>query len=590
VRRLTGIAAARGIAFGTAVISDRRRVRTPRRHIKAEEVDGEIQRFCGALEATDKQLQRIKEKLYWAGGQEHTLILQAHQLILKDEQLVEQTKQNITEEKINAEWALRRTIAGIKRLFDRVEDDYFRERRSDVDFVADHLMVTLTGGRQLQEGEVPDDAIIVAHDLSPADTARFWRAGIKAFITEVGGRTSHTSIMARSLAIPAVVGIKEITETIGSGDRLIVDGYRGEVLWTPDHDTVRRYRRRAHRRAEAAAGLRRERELPAETLDGVRVHLLANIELSDEIPSALAHGAEGIGLYRTEFLYLGRDRLPTEEEHLNDARQVIGYCGDAPVTFRTCDLGGDKIPGGGPGHENNPALGLRSIRLCLSQQQMFRDQLRGLVRASSHGNIRIMFPMISGVEEIREARRVLNECVEEVRSEGIQIPRIPVGVMVEMPSAAVMADLLAREADFFSIGTNDLTQYALAIDRVNEHVNYLFRPFHPAILRLIQQVVAAADAASIPVTVCGEMAGDPLMTLVLLGLGVRRLSMSALAVPTIKRVVRCVRAVDACDLAERIVKLGTAEAVEAAVTETMRLVIPDQRLLVGDEIDEDTSS
>ena len=587
MKRLAGIPAARGIAFGEAYISDRRRIKTPKRHISPAEVDTEIARFGAALESTDRQLQRIKEKLYWAGGQEHTLILQAHQLILKDEQLVEQTKRNITEEKINAEWALRRTIAGIKRLFDRVEDDYFRERRSDVDFVADHLMVTLTGGRQLDGEEMPDDAIIVAHDLSPADTARFWRAGIKAFITEVGGRTSHTSIMARSLAIPAVVGIKEVVEHVGSGDRLIVDGYRGEVLWAPDHETVRRYRRRAHRRAEAAAGLRRERELPAETLDGVRVHLLANIELSDEIPSALAHGAEGIGLYRTEFLYLGRDRLPTEEEHLADALQVIRYCGDAPVTFRTCDLGGDKIPGGG-GNENNPALGLRSIRLCLAQKQMFKDQLRGLVRAARDGNIRVMFPMISGVEEFRAARGVLEQCVQEVRAEGQQVPRIPVGVMVEMPSAAVMADLLAREADFFSIGTNDLTQYALAIDRVNEHVNYLFKPFHPAILRLIQQVVTSADAASIPAAVCGEMAGDPLMTLVLLGLGVRRLSMSALAVPTVKRVIRCVRASDARALAERIVQLGTAEAVEAEVTETMRSVIPDQRLLVGDELDEET--
>lgn len=588
MRRLAGIPAARGIAFGEAFISDRRRIKTPKRHISPDEVDVEIARFSAALESTDRQLQRIKEKLYWAGGQEHTLILQAHQLILKDEQLVEQTRQTIANDLVNAEWALRRTIAGIKKLFDQVEDDYFRERRSDVDFVADHLMVTLTGSRTEPE-VLPRDAVIVTHDLSPADTARFWRAGARAFVTEVGGRTSHTSIMARSLAMPAVVGIADVTEVVGNGDPIIVDGYRGEVLCSPDDETIRRYQRRASRRAQAAAGLRRERELPAETLDGVQVRMLANIELSDEIPAALSHGAEGIGLYRTEFLYLGRDRLPTEQEHLADALQVLNYSGDHPVTFRTCDLGGDKIPGHTlSGGETNPALGLRSIRLCLEREQMFREQLRGLVRASSGGKIRIMFPMVSGVGEFRQAKAILEECIADVRAEGVHVPPFPVGIMVEMPSAAITADLLAREADFFSVGTNDLTQYALAIDRVNEQVNYLFRPYHPAILRLINQVVVAADAGNIPVTVCGEMAGDPMMTLVLIGLGVREMSMSPLAIPTIKRVVRTARASEARALARRILALPTAEDVEQEVRGTMSRLFPEERFVVADELDDDT--
>jgi len=587
MQRLQGIAAAKGIAFGCAFISDRRRIKTPKRHIMPEEVDSEIARFNQALEGTDWQLQRIKEKLYWAGGQEHTLILQAHQLILKDEQLVEQTRQHIAQDLLNAEWALRRTIAGIKKLFDEVEDDYFRERRSDVDFVVDHLMVTLVGGRQ-EPQDLPRDAIVVAHDLSPADAARLWRAGIKAFVTEVGGRTSHTSIMARSLALPAVVGISDVTEMLGNGDPLIVDGYRGEVTCQADDETRRRYQRWAVRRAQVARGLRRERELPAETLDGVRVHLLANIELSDEIPGALSHGAEGIGLYRTEFLYLGRQELPSEEDHLADALQVLNYAGDYPVTFRTCDLGGDKIPGVMVAREPNPALGLRSIRLCLDNTAMFSAQLRGLVRAASSGKIRIMFPMISGVVELRAARALLQRCISEVRAQGVEVPKIPVGMMVEMPSAAVTADLLAKEADFFSIGTNDLTQYALAIDRGNEQVNYLFKPFHPAILRLIKTVVEAADEANIPVTVCGEMAGDPMMTLVLIGLGVRELSMSALAVPAVKRVVRALRASDARELARRLRNLPTAHAVEVEVSETMRRLFPDDKFPSSDELDEDT--
>lgn len=589
MQRLQGIAAAKGIAFGRALINDRRRIKTPKRHISPDDVGLETARFIEALETTDGQLQRIKEKLYWAGGQEHTLILQAHQLILKDEQLVEQTKQYISQDLLNAEWALRRTIAGIKKLFDEVENDYFRERRSDVDFVADHLMVTLCGGWQ-EPQEVPRDAIVVAHDLSPADMARFWRAGIKAIVTEVGGRTSHTSIMARSLAIPAVVGVAEISEIVGNGDQLIVDGYRGEVLCLPDEEMERRYQRRASRRAQAAQGLRRERELPAETIDGVRVHLLANIELSDEIPAALAHGAEGIGLYRTEFLYLGRDTLPVEEEHLADALQVLNYSGDCPVTFRTCDLGGDKIPGAEVAAESNPALGLRSIRLCLENKEMFRAQLRGIIRAATAGKIRIMFPMISGVTEFREARAVFLRCVEEVEAAGVTVPPIPIGVMVEMPSAAIMADQLAQEADFFSIGTNDLTQYCLAIDRVNEQVNYLFKPFHPAILRLIQGVVSAADKANIPVTVCGEMAGDPMMTMVLLGLGVRVLSMSALAVPAVKRVVRSSRASDARALAQRVLSLPTASDVESEIIETMSRLFPGERFVPGDELDDDTMS
>jgi phosphotransferase system enzyme I (PtsI) len=579
---LRGIAAADGIVFGRAFITDRRAIKTPKRHIEPGDVPGELERFKRALDATDRQLQRIKEKIYRAHGQEHTLILQAHQLILKDEQLVEQTNAFISSERINAEWALRKTISAIKKLFDQIENDYFRERRSDVDFVADHLMLTLTGNKSGQE-DPPPESIVVAHELSPADTARIYRQGIKAFVTEVGGRTAHTSIVARSLGIPAVVGAAEVTELVGAGDMLIVDGYRGEVLCTPDEETIRRYQRRASRRALRARGLRRERELPAETLDGVRVRLLANVELSDEIPTALAHGAEGIGLYRTEFLYLGREELPGEEEHLADALQVLDYSGDVPVTFRTCDLGVDKLPGTfNASQERNPSLGLRSIRLCLEHRRMFKEQLRGLLRAAAHGGIRLMFPMVTGVEVFRQARALLRECEQELAREGLEYGHAPVGVMMEMPSAAVTADILAHEADFFSIGTNDLTQYALGIDRVNENVNHLFKPYHPAVLRLIQHIINAADVTGIPVTVCGEMAADPIMTLVLVGMGVRRLSMNAMAVPSVKRVIRGATAASALGLARRVLALSTPTEVEEELQQTTRELFPLE------ELDEDT--
>jgi phosphoenolpyruvate-protein phosphotransferase (PTS system enzyme I) len=566
VQRLVGIAAADGIAFGNAFLVDRRRVNAPKYHIKPEEVEREVLRFRRAIETTDLQLQRIKEKLYWAGGEDHTLILQAHQLILQDEQLVEQTIHHIEEDLVNAEWALRRTVTSVKQLFDQVENDYFRERRSDVDFVADHLMVTLTDRKPLLR-DPPADSIVVGHEISPADMARFYRCNIRGVITEAGGRTSHSSIIARSLGIPVVVGLTDISTHVGSSDPLIVDGFRGVVVVCPDDEAVRRYQRRASRRAQRAKGLRRDRALPSQTQDGVRVRLLANVELSDEVPGALAHGAEGIGLFRTEFLYLGRRELPREEDHLADALQVLKHAAGLPVTFRTCDLGVDKLPGAlaSTAVETNPALGLRSIRLCLDRQPLFEAQLRGLLRAAAHGAVRIMFPMISGVEELRQAKAVLAACREKLLREGTEVPTVPVGAMIEMPSAAVTADLLAREADFFSIGTNDLTQYSMAIDRVNDQVHHLFRPFYPAILRLVQTVVAAADAAKIPVTVCGEMAADPQMTLVLVGMGVRELSMTAQAVPTVKRVIRAATIDQARVLAQRVLTLSTADEVEEEI-------------------------
>ena len=570
-----GLAASPGIAVGRAFVIDRRRVKTPKRHITDDEIGFEIARFDAALRASDEQLERIKTKLSEQKGEDHFLILEAHQLILRDEHLVNPTRRRIREEKVNAEWSLRKTVEEIKSVFDAIEEDYFRERRSDVDFVGDRILRNLLG-MDLGTTMPPPGAIIVAHDLSPADTANLHRADCGAFATDVGGRTSHSAILARAFDIPSVVGLDDITEHIGNGDMMIVDGLRGEVIIRPTPAQCEEYRRRASRHTSFVRELMSNRDLPAETLDGARVRLYANVEITEEVPGAIDHGAEGIGLYRTEFLYLDRADLPREEEHFMHARGVLRRLHPYPATFRTFDLGGDKVtPLMGLGDEANPALGLRSIRLCLRERGLFKSQLRGLLRASVHGRMRIMFPMISGVGELREAKAVLNEVKAELDVEGVPYDReLPVGIMVEMPSAVVVADLLAKESDFLSIGTNDLIQYSLAIDRVNEHVGYLYHPLHPAILRMIRSVVDAGHAAGVRVGVCGEMAGEPMFAAVLLGLGVDEMSMNSTAIPVVKSVLRGTTLKDARQLAEQSLTMATAEEIEKFVHEHMTRVYP----------------
>ena len=567
---LRGVSASPGLAVGRAFVIDRRRIKTPKRHIGDDEVSQEINRFDAALAASGEQLDRVKKKLAEKEGDDHFLILEAHQLILHDEHLVEPTRRRIREERINAEWALRKTVEEIKHVFDAIEEDYFRERRSDVDFVGDRILRNLLGV-DAAPALPPAGAIVVAHDLSPADTAHLHRAACGAFCTDVGGKTSHSAILARAFEIPSVVGLDHITDLVGNGDLIIVDGLKGEVIIRPTTEQCNEYKQRARSHVAFMRELMANRDLPAETQDGARVRLYANVEIVEEVPTSLEHGAEGIGLYRTEFLYLDRTDLPKEEEHFMHARGVLRRLYPYPATFRTFDLGGDKaapFPGLGP--EENPALGLRSIRLCLKERPLFKAQLRGLLRASVHGRMRIMFPMISGVGELREARAVVDEAKAELEKEGLPFdPKVPIGIMVEMPSAVMVADLLARECDFMSIGTNDLIQYALAIDRVNEHVGYLYHPLHPAILRMIRYVVDAAHAAGVRVGICGEMAGEPMFALILLGLGVDEMSMNSTSIPVVKSVLRGARLAAARELAEHALALPTADEIEALVHEHM---------------------
>ena len=572
---LQGIGASPGVAVGHAFVLDTRRIRTPKVKLKPDEVEPEAMRFKTAVDLSDVQLHELKDRLFsdseGSQGQDHALILEAHRMMLHDPMFLVEVTRLIRDEAINAEWAVRRVAKRLKHQFDNLEDEYFRERRADVDFVADRVVRNLLGQAVDEEVQVPNDAVIVAHEISPADAAMLLKTGrVAAFVTDLGGQTSHTAIVARAREVPAVVGAMRASEAVRNGDMIAVDGTRGMVLINPTEQQLSLFRETMRRHLQVEATALKTAELEAVTLDGWRVHLNGNIEFPEEIPSLLAHGAEGIGLYRTEFLFLNRPLPPTEDEHYQSYRQVLEAMGNRPVTIRTLDLGGDKVPGKKADKETNPAMGLRAIRYCLQHREMFRVQLRALLRASVHGNMRIMFPLISGLSELREARSELEHCRSELGRAGQPVgKRMQIGIMVETPSAALIADRLAQEADFFSVGTNDLIQYSLAIDRQNRDVAYLYKPLHLAVLRSLQNIVAAGKAARIPVAMCGEMAGDPSYTLVLLALGFDELSMTAGQVSSVKGIVRRVSRADATLLLNKAMEFSTAEEIERYVRAEM---------------------
>ncbi|MDP1828841.1 MAG: phosphoenolpyruvate--protein phosphotransferase [Archangium sp.] len=558
-----GIGASPGVAVGHAFVLDARRVRTPKVKLTKSELEGEVLRFKTAIELSDRQLEELKTRLD-SDGQEHGMILEAHRMMLHDPMFLVEVTRLIKEDLINAEWAVRRVGKRLRHQFDNLEDEYFRERKSDIEFVADRLVRNLMGEVVDQELEVPPHAIVCAHDISPADAAMLVRSGsIGAFVTDLGGHTSHTAIVARAREVPAVVGLGKACESIRNGDMVAVDGRRGLVLVNPTEEQLALFRETMRRQLQTEQLALKTAELPAVTSDGVRVRLNGNMEFPEEIPSLLAHGAEGIGLYRTEFLFLNRALPPTEEEHFDSYKQVLQAMGDRPVTIRTLDLGGDKVPGKKADKETNPAMGLRAIRYCLAHRELFRVQLRALLRASAFGNLRVMFPLVSSISELREARSELEACRSELSRQGVPVgKRFPIGIMVETPSAAWIADRLAQEADFFSIGTNDLIQYSLAIDRQNRDVAYLYRPLHLAILRSLDAIISAAKKANIPVAMCGEMAGDAGLTMVLLALGLEEFSMTAGQIPMVKNVIRQMSRKDAMVVLEQAMAFSSAEEIE----------------------------
>jgi len=583
---LVGIAASPGIAIGRCWSVDRRRVRTPKRRLSPEEVEPELARFRTAIDLSDLQLAEVREKVERGDGvpgtAEHTAIIDMHRMMLKDEMLVIESQRLIREDRLNAEWAVKRAVRKIKGAFHEQADEYFKERRADVDYVGERIIKNLLGQAPDVEEAPPEGAIVVAHDLSPADTALLLHERkVAAFVTDAGAKTSHTAIVARALEVPAVVGVGKITQLVERGDWIVVDGSRGVVVINPTPGERTDYEAAQARQRAEETELLRTRDLPARTRDDVTVRLAGNIEFAEEVPSLLSHGGEAVGLYRTEFLFLGRGDLPTEEEHYQNYRRILEALAPRPVTIRTFDLGGDKLPAGMRVPAENPALGLRAIRYCLRQPDLFRAQLRALLRASVHGNLKIMFPMISGVGELMAARKALEDVRAELEREGVKVkPQLPVGIMIELPSAALIADRLARESDFFSIGTNDLIQYTIGIDRQNKDVAYLYRPLHLAVLRLMKQACDAARSANIPVSVCGEMAGEPVNALVLLGLGVSELSMNGSSIPFVKRVLRAARAADGRALVERLLSLTIADDIEREVRAEMQRRFPG---LVGDE-------
>lgn len=572
-RIFRGIGASPGVAIGRVYLLDRRHVRAPRYHIQPDQVDYEIDRLLRAINLSVEQLEGIRSR-FVGGGVDHQAILEAHEMMLRDRALFDEAAGLIKSEHLNAEWAISRVIARIRTLFDKVSDAYFRERKGDIDFVGERILRNLVG----QTADITDLAqlgegtVVVAHDLSPVDTALLSRHRLTAFVTEVGGKTSHTSIIARSLEIAAVVGVHGIVDAAGSGDMMVVDGVEGSVMLRPTRAQLERGRERSEQFRVKNLDLLEAKSLPARTLDGHDLVVAGNIELPHEVATVLNRGGEGIGLYRTEFMFLGRSEAPNEEDHYRTYARIFDEVGDHEVTVRTLDLGGDKIFGSAPSEfEPNPALGLRAIRYCFENLPMFTAQLAGLLRASVHGRLRIMLPMISGIGELLRAKEIIAQVKERLIDEGKEFKDdIPVGIMVEVPSAALTADILAREADFFAVGTNDLMQYLLAIDRTNERVDYLNNPLHPGVIRTLEMITRAARASRTPVSVCGEMAGDVAHTPILLGLGFTQLSMNGAAIPKVKRLIRELRRDECEELVKEALTCATPEEIQELLSAFVR--------------------
>ncbi len=544
-----------------------------------ELIPHEVNRFRIALKESTRQLLEIQENLKKTKVTEPLYIIDVHILLLSDKKFINRTIKYIRRLGVNAEWALRMTLDHYKQVFEALEDVYISGRISDVQYVVQRILRNLSGEKHETVWEVGHEGVvIVSHDLSPADTAQMKLDKIVGFATDSGGRTSHTAIVARSMELPAVVGLDNVTRFVRTGDEIIVDGTSGLVVVNPYPDMLKRYEEKKRHYDDAKDEYLKYAKLPAVTLDHYHVQIGSNIEFIEEIPSAIVHGAEHIGLYRTEFLYIYRDDLPTEEDHFNNYRQVVTEKKLSWATIRTFDLGGDKFTKyQKQAKELNPQMGLRAIRFCLKEIEIFKTQLRAIWRASALGRVKILFPMISGIEEIREAKRLLEETRQELLGQGVTIAdRMDIGVMIEVPAAAVIADQLAQEVDYFSIGTNDLIQYALAIDRSNERVTYLYEPLHPAVLRLIKRIVDQAHKAKIRVAMCGEMAGDPLCCLILLGMQLDELSMNHLAIPRIKRIIQQSTLEDSQKLLNQAMSFNNANEVRAYVQDYMSDRFPDE--------------
>lgn len=559
-----GIIGSGGIVIGRAYIYKKEIPVIENNLIEDKDLDRELQRVDEALLLTRDQIDGIREKASKDFSPEEAAIFDAHLMILEDPELIDGIKDKIINEKIHAAKAADRVIKDFIEMFSAIEDEYLKERAADIRDVGDRMIKNILGINVQDIGKLDSDVIIVAHDLTPSDTALMDKRHVKGFAANIGGRTSHTAIMARSLEIPAILGLGDITEKVHNNGIMIIDGIEGKVIVDPDESTISEYGKKAEKYKSYRAELKGIAKLPSETLDKKQVELCANIGGPGDVEAVLEYGGDGVGLYRTEFLYMDRERLPDEEEQYKAYKAVAESMKGKPVIIRTLDIGGDKkLPYLPLKEEMNPFLGFRAIRLCLAMKDMFKTQLRAILRASIYHNVLIMYPMISGVEELMEANGVLEEAKCELRSRGIAFDEtIKCGVMIEIPSAAMTADILIREADFFSIGTNDLCQYTLAVDRMNEKIGNLYQPFHPGVLRLIKNVIEEAHKAGKFAGMCGELAGEPAAALLLLGLGLDEFSMSAPSLPVIKKIIRNVTLEQARKIARHAMTLGTAAQIQ----------------------------
>jgi len=577
LKKVRGIPVSPGIIIGKAHLVDRSKVQIRYQYLlNGRQLEEEVARFKEALRMTEDQLVHVKDRLP-DQVKEYSYILDSHLMILRDSMLTDSTIKKVLDEHINAEWALRRSLADIRGIFNQIEDEYISSRVTDVENVTEMILRNLSGEQREKIFELRERVIIVAHDLTPADTAELNIGKVMGFITDAGGKTSHTGIMAQALEIPAVVGLESATSMVKDGDLLIVDGNTGDVILNPDDSAIIQYQEKQLQHEEFKSSVARTAHLPAVTLDGHRITVRANMEFLEEVAAVRDYGAEGVGLYRTEYLYLTSKGLPREEELVEEYREVVELIAPNPVVIRTVDLGSDKLaPGLDGAKEMNPAMGLRAIRFCLREPEIFRIQLRAILRTSAYGKVQLMFPMISGLQEILDAKAILCQAKAELDREKIDYDRsLKTGIMIEIPSAVMMSEVLAHHVDFFSIGTNDLIQYALAIDRVNEHVAFMYQPFHPAILRMIHHVVRAAKSAGIGVSLCGEMAGDPLCVTILLGLGIEELSMNPRSIPFIKKIIRSITMEEARVDFDDVIHLSTAKEVRAYIVDRMRSLVPE---------------
>ncbi len=559
MKTIKGIAASPGIVIGKAYVLDSEEMAIPQRPIRESGIPKEITRFQDALTETRAEIQKIRDKISHEISKEHGDIFNAHLMVLEDRAIIEEVMERIKKDKLSAEYIFSQVLKKYTQSFLKINDEYLRERVSDINDVGRRVIRHLIGDQRASLSEIKEKVIVIAYDLAPSDTAVMHRKNVIGFATDIGGRTSHTAIMAKSLEIPAVVGLENATRLISMGDTLIIDGTQGMVVINPTPSELQKYQKEHVRHLEFSRSLKRFKDLPCITKDGRGIELAANIELPEEMPSVLSHGADGIGLYRTEFLYMNRVDLPTEEEQYQAYKKVVTAMAPKPVIVRTFDLGGDKflshleMP-----HEMNPFLGWRAIRFCLASPDIFRTQLRAILRASAHGKLRMMYPMISGVGEVRQANKMLEEARMELRAKKMSFDeKIEIGAMIEIPSAALTCDILASEVDFFSIGTNDLIQYAIAVDRINERIAYLYEPAHPAVLRLLKTIIDAGHSKKIWVGICGEMSGDPIFTPVLLGLGMDEISTSPVMVPEIKKIIRSIHYTEAKEIAKYVLTLRT---------------------------------